>query len=221
MDKEAKLQWKEPRQSRSRALVDAIFEATLRVLPKVGNDHLTTSKVAEAAGVSVGSLYQYFPSKDALVAAVIDMAMRACNAEIEKKIDEIGSEHQTVDASVNAMIDFMMELFLAERGRVAEIYKRAPELGKIKSLLSLRRHSVDRMATKFEELEPGLTREEYERVAYICANAVMGVIHTALYDEGPGYPRDVVGAELKIMLSAYLRERIQAARSTTETVSLA
>lgn len=213
MDKEAKLQWKEPRQSRSKAMVDAIFEATLRVLPTVGNEKLTTTKIAEVAGVSVGSLYQYFPSKDALVGAVIDMAMKACNADIEKKIDEIGTSHDSIDSSVNAMIDFMMELFLAERARVAEIYKRAPELGKIQSLLNLRRHSIDRMATKFEELEPGLAREEYERVAYICANSVMGVIHTALYDEGPGYPREALGAELKVMLSAYLRERISSARS--------
>ncbi|MES2963003.1 MAG: TetR/AcrR family transcriptional regulator [Bdellovibrionota bacterium] len=212
MDKESKLQWKEPRQSRSRAMVDAIFEATLRVLPTVGNEKLTTSKIAEVAGVSVGSLYQYFPSKDALVGAVIDMAMKACSAEIEKKIDEVGTAHQSIEASVNAMIDFMMELFLAERTRVAEIYKRAPELGRIQSLLRLRRHAVDRMATEFERLEPGLSRAEYERVAYICANSVMGVIHTALYDEGPGYPREVLGEELKFMLTAYLLERIQVAR---------
>jgi len=216
MDKEAKLQWKEPRQSRSKAMVDAIFEATLRVLPTVGNDKLTTSKVAEVAGVSVGSLYQYFPSKDALVAAVIDMAMKACNADIEKKIDEVASAHQTVEASVNAMIDFMMELFLAEKGRVAEIYRRAPELGKMKGLLELRHHSIDRMATQFERLEPGLSRDEYEKVAYICANAVMGVIHTALYEEGPGYHRDVLGAELKVLLSSYLRDRIQTARKNQD-----
>ena len=63
---------KEPQQARSVATVEAILVATARVLTRDGYDHASTNKVAEEAGVSVGSLYQYFPSKEALVAAVID-----------------------------------------------------------------------------------------------------------------------------------------------------
>src|SRR5262245_47637657 len=59
-------------QERSRATVDVLLAATARVLVKDGYDHASTNKIAEAAGVSIGSLYQYFPSKEALVAAVID-----------------------------------------------------------------------------------------------------------------------------------------------------
>ena len=62
---------KEASQDRSRATVDALLSATARVLVKEGYDRASTNKVAEAAGVSIGSLYQYFPSKEALVAAVI------------------------------------------------------------------------------------------------------------------------------------------------------
>ena len=59
-------------QERSRATVDALLAATARVLVKEGYDHASTNKIADAAGVSIGSLYQYFPSKEALVAAVIE-----------------------------------------------------------------------------------------------------------------------------------------------------
>ncbi|HEV2171119.1 MAG TPA: TetR/AcrR family transcriptional regulator [Candidatus Binatus sp.] len=59
-------------QERSRATVDALLEATARVLMKEGYDRASTNRIAEVAGVSIGSLYQYFPSKEALVAAVID-----------------------------------------------------------------------------------------------------------------------------------------------------
>ncbi len=51
--------------------MDALLAATARVLVKEGYDHASTNKIAHAAGVSIGSLYQYFPSKEALVAAVI------------------------------------------------------------------------------------------------------------------------------------------------------
>jgi AcrR family transcriptional regulator len=59
-------------QERSRLTVDALLEATARVLIKEGYDRASTNRIAEVAGVSIGSLYQYFPSKEALVAAVID-----------------------------------------------------------------------------------------------------------------------------------------------------
>jgi AcrR family transcriptional regulator len=59
-------------QKRSRATVDALIEATARVLMKDGYDRTNTNKIAAVAGVSIGSLYQYFPSKEALVAAVIE-----------------------------------------------------------------------------------------------------------------------------------------------------
>lgn len=58
---------RKPRQSRSRATVDAILQATAQVLVRDGYQKATTNRIAERAGVSVGTLYQYFPNKDALV----------------------------------------------------------------------------------------------------------------------------------------------------------
>jgi AcrR family transcriptional regulator len=63
---------KSPRQARAKATVEAIIEATIQVLLKEGYDRLTTARVAERAGVSVGSLYQYYPNKAALGSAVVE-----------------------------------------------------------------------------------------------------------------------------------------------------
>jgi len=61
---------KEPRQARSRATVEAVIEAGARILSEQGWAGFTTNKVADAAGVSIGSLYQYFPDKLSLVDAI-------------------------------------------------------------------------------------------------------------------------------------------------------
>ena len=66
---------KAPTQARAQETVEAILAATARVLARDGYDRASTNKVAEAAGVSIGSLYQYFPSKEALVSALIERHM--------------------------------------------------------------------------------------------------------------------------------------------------
>jgi AcrR family transcriptional regulator len=60
-----------PRQTRAEATLDAIFEATIQVLLAEGERRLTTTRVAKRAGVSVGTMYQYFPHKQALLYAVL------------------------------------------------------------------------------------------------------------------------------------------------------
>lgn len=62
---------KTPVQARSTASVEAILEATVQVLLEIGKERLTTTRVAHRAGVSVGTLYQYFPDKQALLASCL------------------------------------------------------------------------------------------------------------------------------------------------------
>ena len=63
---------KSPRQDRSKVTVDAILDATAHIIVTDGYDQLSTNRVAERAGVSIGSLYQYFPNKEALVGELVD-----------------------------------------------------------------------------------------------------------------------------------------------------
>jgi AcrR family transcriptional regulator len=69
---------KQPKQDRSQATVQAILTATTHILTEDGYDQLTTNRVAERAGVSIGSLYQYFPNKEASLWQSI-MPMKWCS----------------------------------------------------------------------------------------------------------------------------------------------
>src|SRR3984885_5315460 len=75
-------------QERSRLTVDALLEATARILVREGFDKASTNRIAEVAGVSVGSLYQYFPSKEALGAGLIDPAHREVMQAIQGELAE-------------------------------------------------------------------------------------------------------------------------------------
>ena len=74
---------KTPLQARSTATVEAISEATIQVLLRHGADRLTTTRVAERAGVSVGTLYQYYPNKQSLMFAVLADHLDKMSAAVE------------------------------------------------------------------------------------------------------------------------------------------
>lgn len=88
---------KRPQQRRSRVTIDTIFEATIQVLLANGLDRITTIQIADRAGVSIGSLYQYFPNKRALLAAVVkrhvgevvDATIVACQSVHGKTIGDM------------------------------------------------------------------------------------------------------------------------------------
>lgn len=74
---------KRPRQARATVTLEAIFEATIQVLLVDGPYRLTTTRVAERAGVSVGTMYQYFPHKQALLYALNERYLDDLAAKIE------------------------------------------------------------------------------------------------------------------------------------------
>ncbi|MBB4197805.1 hypothetical protein CCR94_11735 [Rhodoblastus sphagnicola] len=75
---------KKPKQARSRSTVFTIFEATAQILDQEGEKALTTNRVAERAGFSIGTLYQYFPNMDAILLAMIASERQRMMAHLEQ-----------------------------------------------------------------------------------------------------------------------------------------
>lgn len=98
---------KKPQQARSRQLVDALIEATSKVIAQRGLDGTTTPAIAEAAGVSVGSLYQYFDGKDALITALLDKLV----ADLARLLDLQADTAATM--SLRDMVRSAIQLTLA------------------------------------------------------------------------------------------------------------
>ena len=102
---------KRPRQKRSEAMVDAILEAAARILEDEGLDRLNTNTTAAKAGVSVGSLYQYFPSKDAILAELIRRDHLALLAELTLAAQKLAGA--TLEQAVRALVRVGVERQLA------------------------------------------------------------------------------------------------------------
>jgi AcrR family transcriptional regulator len=107
MKKSALRPRKAPRQARAGATVEIILDAAARILAKESLDGFNTNRVAEVAGVSVGSLYQYFPNKASIVAALIERDQCALGDAIESCLAQHvdSSLTQTLGALVDIAID--------------------------------------------------------------------------------------------------------------------
>jgi AcrR family transcriptional regulator len=100
---------KPARQSRARDTVDAILEASSRIVSAFGISHLTTNRIAEVAGVSIGSLYQYFPGKDAVLHALIT---REFNRVVDRHlahIESIDPSRLSLEEAVASIVDHVFE----------------------------------------------------------------------------------------------------------------
>jgi AcrR family transcriptional regulator len=106
---------KKPRQCRSRQMREDILTATVRVLRKEGPLRFTTWRVAEEAGISVGSLYQYFPNKQSLVFAVHSRTVELAWVEVQQTL---GNKHWSAREKIRRIARLF---FLAEASEVGEM----------------------------------------------------------------------------------------------------
>lgn len=160
-----------PRQARARATVDAIVEATAQVLLEDGYDRFTTARAAERAGVSVGSLYQYFPNKAALVAAVIDRCCKNFLAAFEEAL--AGKRRTALAECVDAIVDVTLvsHHLTPELHRI--VLELAPRIG-----VENKAEEVSRMAA--QAIEGVLARHREEIAPDIDIAVAADMIETLL-----------------------------------------
>src|SRR5262245_64556673 len=119
-------------QARSRATVDALVEATARILIREGFDRASTNRIAEVAGVSIGSLYQYFPSKEALVAAVIDRHNQHIMQVVGAALTEVAA--QPIEQAVRKMVATALEAHRIEPKLHRVLAEQIPRTGRLKHI---------------------------------------------------------------------------------------
>ncbi|WP_174296682.1 TetR/AcrR family transcriptional regulator [Sphingomonas bacterium] len=198
---------KAPRQARAEATVDAICQATVQLLLRNGAAQLTTTRVAERAGVSVGTMYQYFPHKRALLRAMFERHIQTIAQSIELACER--SRAQPLDDIAANLIAAFLEVIQSrpDESRAAYSLLAEPEnAGWADVLFERTTVAVGRaLATSVNA-----TFDNTVDVAVAVTNALAG---SARWLIERGLPPDVVRAQreqLTLMVSGYLRSAGQA-----------
>jgi AcrR family transcriptional regulator len=118
---------KTPVQARSAVTVEAISEATIQVLLSHGADRLTTTRVAERAGVSVGTLYQYFPNKRSLLFATMEDHMNRVAVAVESACED--AHHTPLADMIKQVVEAYVNVKMDRADISVALYKVAPDVG--------------------------------------------------------------------------------------------
>lgn len=117
-----------PRQRRSRATVEAILDAAAEALVRHGFNGATTSVIAQRAGVSVGTLYQYFPNREAVGGALILRAMERVLADMRRAFAECLEQRLAAQAGTEHLLLTALDVLVAERAVFGRLGPEAPHL---------------------------------------------------------------------------------------------
>lgn len=193
---------KKPVQARSVATVGVLLDATARVLAREGYDRASTNRIAEAAGVSVGSLYQYFRSKESLVGALIDRHHEAMNAVFLRQVAAAGA--LPVREAARAVVGAMVDAHLVDPRLHRILVEQVPRIGKLGQLLE----DLDTVAATavraYLASRPGELRvTDLDTATFVVVHAVEALVHRAILAPRR-IERDVLVDAIVDLVSRYL-----------------
>lgn len=171
-----------PRQARSRVTVDAIFDATIQVLLADGLSRLTTIRVAERAGVSVGTLYQYYPHKQALLFAVLERHLARVQDRIAKTAKSV--HHQPLATMVCTVVDAFVQAKTERIDEARALYAVAGELDTRELILEVENRGRATLGAMLKTA-PDAEFKDLKMATWMFAAAMVGPMRLMIEREAP------------------------------------
>jgi len=196
---------KSPTQQRSQLTVAALLKATAHILVKEGYESASTNKIAETAGVSIGSLYQYFPSKEALVAAVIDRHTEQMMQLLRDALAEV--MQQPVEVGTRQLVKVMIDAHRVDPRLHRALVEQVPRVGRLENIRALDREAYALIRAYLEVHRDELRVADLELASFVCVATVEALTHAAVLNR-PDVLSDKAGVftdEVTRLVVGYLR----------------
>lgn len=190
-----------PQQRRSRQTVEAILGAVERILGQRGVEGVTTNRIAEVAGVSIGSVYQYFPDKRAIFTALHDRHVEKINRLIDGTLVEQAAA--SLEEFVRALVEALVDVHAADpelHQLMATVVPHAADGGRA---LEVRLRSTFKLAITSRAQE-GYAPRDLERALFVLPHMVEALCHGAAYRRPPRLSAAAAKVEAVRAVLAYL-----------------
>lgn len=193
---------KSPVQARSAATVETLHIAAIQVLTQGGLSRCTTTRIAERAGMSVGSLYQYYPNRDALLAAVLKKHLEGIAGGVEHAC----SEHRgkPVSQMASALVTAFLAAKLRDPGESKALYAVAEERGGAELVARMHTRIVAAIAALLASA-PDAHFDDPAMTSMIAFSALMGPVRALLEGHAPAGFEACLEGQLVVLLTAFLQ----------------
>jgi AcrR family transcriptional regulator len=192
-------------QERSKLMVETLLDATTRVLKQEGYDRASTNRIATVAGVSIGSLYQYFPNKEALVAALVDRHIREMMNLLKTMLEESSSDD--LETSMRRLIRAMIDAHRVDPALHRIFDEQIPRIGHLIEIEGVEREGFVLIRNYLERHRDELGVTNLDLATTICTTTVEALTHEiALKSQDPSdQETDEFVEEVTRMITGYLR----------------
>lgn len=199
---------KAPTQPRAQATVDAVLEAAARLLVQKRWDGLLMQEVAELAGVSPGSLYQYFPDKAALVAELIErMSLREVEFQLARfqSLPEGARLIDTLDHIVRGTLEFQ-----AKEGELMRAALEAvPHLGRHELLVERVQGVTQNLRALLEAHRDELAHPDLDLVTHVLVNTIHSLTHDGVLRRPATLDDETLAREINALVLGYMKRPVK------------
>lgn len=165
-------------QERSRATVDALVEATARILVSEGFDKASTNRIATVAGVSIGSLYQYFPGKEALVMAVAQRHRHELLCVVRARLAKVADE--PLARGVGALVAAAVAAHSVDPALHRVLAEEIPRVGGLADAAGFNRDNLALFRDYLESHRCEIRTADLELATFVCLTTIEALTHTAV-----------------------------------------
>jgi AcrR family transcriptional regulator len=191
-----------PKQRRARQTVDAILEAVVKLLKRSGSRAITTNRIAEVAGVSIGSVYEYFPDKRAIFAALHQRHVDEIDRMVQGKLVEHAAS--SLEDFVRAMIEAMVEAHTGEPELYELLLTQVPHKADGTREFAVRLHGAFRLAiaSRAHELKK---QRDLDKAVFVVTHMIEALSHGVMLRRPPGLSLADAKEEAARAVLVYLR----------------
>jgi AcrR family transcriptional regulator len=193
---------KSPVQARSAVTIEALHIATIQVLTQQGLSRCTTTRIAGRAGTSVGSLYQYYPNRDALLAAVLEKHLNDVSSAVERVCRE--ARGKPVGEMASALVGAFLAAKLGEPEKSKALYAVAEERGGAELATRMRSRMVAAIAALLASAPDAHFDDPTVTSMFVLA-ALVGPVRSLLEGHAPAEFEASLEKQLVLLLASYLQ----------------
>jgi AcrR family transcriptional regulator len=165
-------------QKRSRLTVKALLDATARILVREGFDKASTNRIAEVTGVSVGSLYQYFPSKEALVAALVDRHRQDISRAVRGELAE--AMQLPLKQGVRKLVAVAVKAHRIDPALHRALTEQIPRVGRLEKAETFNQENYELFRAYLECHREVIRAADLGLASFVCVTSIEALTHTAV-----------------------------------------